>query len=63
MLDHVCAIPQRSSRVTSFRRFVGAMLLAQDAGPGRRVLAQDAGPCAAVAFRQRGLYPVGGALP
>ena len=25
MLDHVCAIPHRSSRVTSFRRFVGAM--------------------------------------
>ena len=27
----------------------------------RRALAQDAGPCAAVAFRQRGLHPVGGA--
>ena len=25
MLDHVCAIPHRSSRVASFRRFVGAM--------------------------------------
>ena len=25
MLDHVCAIPHRSSKVTSFRRFVGAM--------------------------------------
>ena len=25
MLHHVCAIPHRSSRVTSFRRFVGAM--------------------------------------
>ena len=25
MLDHVCAIPHRSSRVTSFCRFVGAM--------------------------------------
>ena len=25
MLDHVCAIPHRSSRVTSFRRFEGAM--------------------------------------
>ena len=25
MLDHVCAIPHMSSRVTSFRRFVGAM--------------------------------------
>ena len=25
MLDHVCAIPHRSSRVTSFRRFAGAM--------------------------------------
>ena len=25
MLDHVCAIPHKSSRVTSFRRFVGAM--------------------------------------
>ena len=25
MLDHVCAIPHTSSRVTSFRRFVGAM--------------------------------------
>ena len=25
MLDHVCAIPHRSSRVTSFCRFAGAM--------------------------------------
>ena len=25
MLDHVCAICHRSSRVTSFRRFAGAM--------------------------------------
>ena len=25
MLDHVCAIPHRSSRETSFRRFAGAM--------------------------------------
>ena len=25
MLDQVCAIPHRSSRVTSFRRFAGAM--------------------------------------
>ena len=25
MLHHVCVIPQRSSRVTSFRRFAGAM--------------------------------------
>ena len=25
MLHHVCAIPHRSSRVTSFRCFVGAM--------------------------------------
>ena len=59
MLDHVCAIPHGSSRVTSFRRFVGAM-----SGGGRawRALAQDAGPCAAVALRQRGLHPVGGAL-
>ena len=55
MLHHVCAIPHRSSRVTSFRRFVGAM-----SGGGH--LAQDAGPCAALAFRQRGLHPVGRAL-
>ena len=54
MLHHGCAIPHRSSRVTSFCRFVGAMWW--------RALAQDAGPCAAVAFRQRGLHPVGGAL-
>ena len=51
MLDHVCAIPHRSSRVTSFRRFAGAM------SGGRRwpgILA--------LAFRQRRLHPVGGAL-
>ena len=27
-----------------------------------RALAQDAGPCAALAFRQKQLHPVGGAL-
>ena len=48
MLDHVCAIPHRSSRVTSFRRW--------------RALAPDAGPIAALTFRQRRLHPVGGAL-
>ena len=55
MLDHVCAIPHGSSRVTSFRRFCGGDVQ-------RQVLAQDAGPCAALAFRQRRLQPVGGAL-
>ena len=55
MLDHVCAIPHRSSRVTSFRRFCRGHVR-------WRALAQDAGPCAALAFRLRRLHPVGGAL-
>ena len=54
MLHHVCAIPQRSSRVTNFRRFVGAM-----SGGGRWPRMPGR---AAVAFRQRGLHPVGRAL-
>ena len=54
MLDQVCAIPHRPSRVTSFRRFQGHVRW--------RVLAQDAGCGAALAFRQRRLHPVGGAL-
>ena len=55
MLDHVCAIPHRSSRVTSFRRFVGAM-----SGGGR--WPRMPGLVRHLAFRQRGLYLVGGAL-
>ena len=53
MMDHVCAIPNTSSRVTSFRRFVGAM-----SGGGRW-------PRMPGSVRQwrlgRGLHPVGGA--
>ena len=49
MLDHVCAIPHRSSRVTSFRRFAWAM-----SGGGRWPRMPG--------LVQRRLHPVGGAL-
>ena len=55
MLNHVCAILHRSSRVTSFRRFAGAM------SGGRRWLRMP-GLVRQLAFRQRRLHPVGGAL-
>ena len=55
MLDHVCAIPHGSSRVTSFRHFPGAM-----SGGGRWL--RMPGLVRHLAFRHRRLHPVGGAL-
>ena len=54
MLDHVCAIPHKSERDKLSSLCRGHVR--------RRALAKDAGPGAALAFRQRRLHPVGGAV-